>query len=148
MTRPEYADEFMLIMERTMMSMGAIMRRETRELGLNPPQFHLLRMLQAKGDMAVTEIADIMMVRPPTASRMIDSLCSKGMLIKEKDPDDNRVFMVRLTASAEEVLARVAGVKNQALMEVLQGENEEELSRTLKHLDRLSVKWFEYATEE
>ena len=87
------------------------------------------------------------MVAAPTASRMIDSLCAKGFLRKERDPSDHRVARLMLTSKSERLLEDVAGFRNKAIASVLEDESNEELERTIGHLAELSNRWLQIAEE-
>ena len=100
-----------------------------------------------KSRATVGELSRYLMVAAPTASRMIDGLCAKGLLRKEKDPHDHRVMMLMLTPKSESLLEDVAGFRNRAIANILEGESSEELERTIGHLARLSDKWIQVAGE-
>jgi DNA-binding MarR family transcriptional regulator len=105
------------------------------------PQFSLLKVVKRSGRMTVTELSNSLMVAPPTGSRMIDGLCSKGLLAKEKDPDDHRVTLVVLTRKSKGLLDNLLALQSQVMAEVLEDEDTEELARNMESLRRIAGKW-------
>lgn len=56
----------------------------------------------------VSELAGSMNIVPPAASRLLNSMESKGLIARKVDPGDRRNTFVCLTAAGEEILAQTA----------------------------------------
>ena len=71
-------------------------------------QYHMLGgLLDADGPLAVTELAMLAAVKPPTATRMLTCLERDGFVVRERpDTGDQRVVLVRLTDQGRACMAR------------------------------------------
>ncbi|MGW5413535.1 MarR family winged helix-turn-helix transcriptional regulator [Actinomadura geliboluensis] len=84
-----------------------------RAAGLTPAQHQLL--LAVKGHAAerpptIGDLADYLLLRHHSAVELINRAEHGGLVVRERDPDDNRVMRVRLTGAAERVLAELTRV--------------------------------------
>ncbi|MGQ9476096.1 MAG: MarR family winged helix-turn-helix transcriptional regulator [Actinomycetota bacterium] len=139
------------LVNRFLESMGVIMRlrnslfrREMSRHEVTMPQFILLKMVGAHGEMTVSRAADMMMVAPPTASRMIDNLCRKGLLERRKDEDNRRITRVRLTPRGDKVLRELNQKQREALMSILGGQ-EDDFESLVAGLESLTSRLSEIA---
>ena len=68
---------------------------------LSPSQYNVLRILRGvhPGVMACGEIAARMISREPDMTRLLDRLVRRGLVVRERGPDDRRVVRVRITAT-------------------------------------------------
>ncbi len=100
--------------------------------GVTLQQFHLLMHMKAGRRARVTDLSEMMMVSKPTASRMINTLCERGMLRKRADGGDRRLVFLELTPRGRrvaeekeawqmEMVARMQGKMDAAEMEALLG---------------------------
>lgn len=85
--------------------------RESVPRGLTPTQTQVLALLRASGAARrLSEVADEMAVTLPTASDAVKTLVAKGLISKERAPDDARAVALTLTARGrEEAESRTAG---------------------------------------
>ena len=147
--RSRLADEFLGFIGTMMRGTRAIFRRELEACDMTWPQFSLLKVVKKhSGRMTVTELSNSLMVAPPTGSRMIEGLCSKGLLAKEKDPDDHRVTLVVLTEKSRGLMDKLIELQSQVMSEVLEGEDTRELARNMKSLKRIADKWLAVAEKK
>lgn len=73
--------------------------------GLAPQQHQaLLAMRAAPADLTVGELADRLLLKPHSASGLIDRLHALGLADREESPDDRRRILVRLTPKARHLL--------------------------------------------
>jgi len=138
--------EFLLYFGTMIRGMNAILGKELEAYGVTWPQFHLLKVVKYSARVTVTELSTSLLVAPPTASRMIDGLCSKGLLVKEKDAMDHRVAVVKLTPQSGVLLERLLELQNDVMTAVFAEEETPELERNVKSLGRVASKL--YATAE
>jgi DNA-binding MarR family transcriptional regulator len=73
--------------------------------GLTPTQAQVLALLQARGAMRLSAIADELAVKQPTASDAVTALTRKGLVEKQSVPDDGRARSIRLTEAGAAVAA-------------------------------------------
>lgn len=136
------SEKFLSSIGKIMRGMHAIFRREMEEYEVTWPQFHMLKVVTARGGIGVTELSNILMIAAPTASRMIDGLCSKGLLEKEKDPGDQRVTLIHATEKGELLMKKLAEMQIHVMEEVFEGIDDAGLEESIEHLAEIADKWF------
>ncbi len=134
--------------EQTMLKLGwATHRQLHRELGefsLTVSQFAALRALQGfdKG-CTMTELAEAARQISATMTGIVDRLLDRGVVSRQRDPDDRRTLRVSLTADGEKLLVKIKEKKRVRLQLFL-----EELSDTeRKDFVRLTRKYLEVVYE-
>ena len=60
-------------------------------------QARALRFVKTKGQVSITELAELLNVSAPSASTMVERLVEKGVLVREPDPADRRRVIVTVT---------------------------------------------------
>ena len=67
-----------------------------------PPETHLavLRLVRANDGMTVRELGDALFMQSSNASAVVSQLLTQGLISKERDTDDRRVFHLHLSAEA------------------------------------------------
>jgi DNA-binding MarR family transcriptional regulator len=141
----ELVEEFMLSVGKMMRGMRAIFRWEMERYDVTWPQFHVLKFVRDGDGITVMELSHMLMISAPTTSRMIDGLCSKGLLEKEKDAQDHRVTRLRLSAQSQGLLKALTDLQDKILLEVFAEEDAAELERTVSHIGSITDKWLEIA---
>lgn len=83
----------------------------TREAGLSPSQYNVLRILALAGPegLSCSEIADRMVTREPDLTRLLAGLARKRAVTSSRSPADGRVRLNRLTARGAALLERLDG---------------------------------------
>lgn len=137
----EVAERFGQFVGSIIRGMDAIFRREMEAYEVTWPQFHLLKVVKRSERITVTELSNTLLVAAPTASRMIEGLCSKGLIEKAKDSDDHRVILVSLTPKSEALLEKLLALQRQVMSEVLAGEDPVKVDESLEFLSRLAVRF-------
>ena len=117
--REELAERLVESMGVIMRVRGSVLRSAMSRYGVTLPQFFLLKMVGNHGELNVTQISGIMMVAPPTASRMIDNLCAKGLLQRQKDPSNRRVTCVSLTREGKEIMRKLGDMHKAELLRLM-----------------------------
>jgi DNA-binding MarR family transcriptional regulator len=67
------------------------------ELGLYRGQNFILTVLSEQEGLAQSELAEKLLVRPPTISNSLDRIETAGWIVRRPDPDDRRISRVYLT---------------------------------------------------
>lgn len=67
---------------------------------LSVSQVHVIRQVRKHGTLAMSELADLLGVSPPSASTMVDRLVDKGVLSREHSTEDRRKVVVRISPEA------------------------------------------------
>jgi DNA-binding MarR family transcriptional regulator len=71
---------------------------------LNPNQLSAMAVLLNSGDQLMGELAEEERVRPPSMTRIVNSLEASGFVARRPDPRDHRQCLVTLTESGRQVL--------------------------------------------
>lgn len=94
------------------------------KIGLFAGQEQVVQVLASAGTMTMGDLAALLRVRPPTASKTVTRLAALGIVERRAEAGDGRVVRVRLTE---------AGLAKAQAIEQIQEDVEEEL---LDHLDK------------
>lgn len=74
---------------------------------LTLPQLRMVVLLDSRGPMKLTALADLLEVNPSTAKRMIDRLITSGMVDREPNPVTKREVVVVVTEEGRRVVGEV-----------------------------------------
>lgn len=85
------------------------------EVGIHPGQYRLLELLHNSQGLSQHEIARKLIIKPSTLTIMLRRLERDGLVTKERDPNDKRIFRIYLSPQGEATLAE--GSKKFALLE-------------------------------
>lgn len=100
--------------------------------GISPQQYNILRILRgSKAKMKVQIVKDRMIERAPNATRLMDKLCDKNLIERERCESDRRVVYVKITNQGLELLSTIDDNKNLSFLEKLSDEEAETLSNLL-----------------
>lgn len=76
-----------------------------KQCGVNGAQLWIMQELSESGGVRIGALADLLAIHQTTASNLVDGLVKRGYAAKLRDTVDQRVVMVRLTASGAALLA-------------------------------------------
>lgn len=100
--------------------------------GISPQQFNILRILRgAKERIKVQIVKERMIERAPNATRLMDKLCDKNLIQRERCEHDRRVVYVKITNQGLELLSTIDDNKNLSFLENLTNKEAEILSNLL-----------------
>ncbi|HVW40234.1 MAG TPA: MarR family transcriptional regulator [Amycolatopsis sp.] len=71
------------------------------------PQFRVLVVLDTRGPLKLTALADYLAVNPSTVTRMVDRLVAADLVSREANPASRRELVVTLTESGSAVVRQV-----------------------------------------
>lgn len=86
----------------------AVKRMEA--LDMKPGQVGILFILNGEGSMPQKKLAEKMGITPPSMTAAIKKLESKGYIVREASPDDQRVFEVGLSEKGKECIESLKGI--------------------------------------
>jgi DNA-binding MarR family transcriptional regulator len=99
---------------------------------ISPQQFNILRILRgAKERVKVQIVKDRMIERAPNATRLMDKLCDKNLIERERCEHDRRVENVKITKQGLELLSTIDDNKNLSFLDKLTDEEAITLSNLL-----------------
>jgi DNA-binding MarR family transcriptional regulator len=104
--------------------------------GLEAQQYQLLLSLKAQtlqhGDVSVGDLAERLLLKHHSAVGLVDRLEHKGLVLRHRDPADQRRVLLQLTPSGEQTLSQLAG-RHQAELRHLAPELIDALRGVLGH---------------
>ena len=110
--------------------------------GMTPERLSALSVIEKRGPISVTALADTEMVRPATMSRMVSALVDDGLVKRSEDKNDGRGVLVSSTAKGRRAQQRAQQQRLQHFAEALGALSTEQLSamRSLASaLERLTL---------
>jgi DNA-binding MarR family transcriptional regulator len=103
-------------------------------------QVSVLSSVDRLGNPTLGELAAWEQVQPPSMTRQVDALVTKGLVVREVRPEDRRIARVRLTPAGDRVLQRNRSVRTAAVaarLRHLPPEEREHLEELVHLLERL-----------
>lgn len=111
--------------------------RVMAEVGLRPPDFGVMRLIEDRPGQTQTELVAGAMIDASTMVAVLDELESEGIAERRPHPSDRRKHAVHLTAKGKRKLERATELANayaEELLAPLSGEERETLQRLLRKL--------------
>jgi DNA-binding MarR family transcriptional regulator len=105
---------------------------------LERPAFVLLMVIAERGRLRPSALADCLFVDLSTVSRQLVALEQAGWVARERDPEDRRAQLVRVTTEGDHVLQRNHQARREVLAELLGDWPEADLSSFAGHLSRFN----------
>jgi DNA-binding MarR family transcriptional regulator len=81
-------------------------RQQCEALGVTATQLNVLKLLLEVGQLSLTELSRRLASQNSTVTGIADRLEAGGLVVRERDPDDRRVWRVRLTDKGRSIAAR------------------------------------------
>jgi len=94
-----FHDDILRSLRRIMRAVDLYSRRLVTQHGLSSPQLICLAQLNANGSMMTGQLAASMSLSPATLCGILDRLEVRGLVTRERQIDDKRRVLVRLTRS-------------------------------------------------
>jgi DNA-binding MarR family transcriptional regulator len=107
-------------------------------LGLRPPHFGVLTLIQASPGSAQRELVERSMIDASTMVAVIDELEERGLAERRPDPSDRRRRAVYLTPQGRRTLERARGAAMATAKDVFGPLDERELATLTKLLRKLA----------
>jgi len=100
-------------------------------------QWRVIRILQERGETDSSSLAVLALVLPPSLTRMLKALESRGFVSTKKDPSDARRNLVRLTEKGAHFIETVAPSSAGIYADIEEAVGRERLSHLLEDLQAL-----------
>jgi DNA-binding MarR family transcriptional regulator len=133
----------------------ARLTRQLRSLelpqGMTPERLSALSVIEKRGPISVTALADNELVRPATMSRMVSALVDDGLVKRCEDKEDGRGVLVAATSKGRRAFQRAQEQRLQHFAEALNSLSGEQLTAmrsVTTALERLTVLLHGGSTEE
>jgi MarR family transcriptional regulator, organic hydroperoxide resistance regulator len=105
--------------------------------GITPQQFNVLRILRGAGPdgTPTLTIAERMIEEAPGITRLLDRLEAKGMVHRQRCPEDRRQVLCHATPEALDLLGKIDGAMNEADDDALGTLSDEDKMQLIRLLD-------------
>jgi len=120
---PELAAHLRLVI----MRLARQLRSQT-VAGLSPSLISALVTIECQGPVTLGQLAALERVKPPSVTRMVGALEQTGLVRREADPGDRRVFRLSLTADGQRTVRRSRTRKTAYLAKRLRDLDDAELA--------------------
>jgi DNA-binding MarR family transcriptional regulator len=105
---------------------------------VDPPAFMLLSRLAEYGPMRLSALAGCVLLDVSTVSRQVQDLQQAGWVVRERDPQDGRASLLRLSPDGEAILAAGYEQRRRALRQVFVAWTDDQRQALADQLSRLN----------
>lgn len=84
-----------------------VTKQVARSLGLTGPQVSALKILEAVGDLSLSELSGRMSAKNSTITGIVDRMERDGLVVRERSQTDRRVVLIRATPRGLEIAQSV-----------------------------------------
>jgi len=133
----DYQEDILKSLRRIMRAVDLYSRRLFTDHGLSGPQLLCLRQLNANGAMLTGQLARSVSLSPATICGILDRLEARELVQRERQTDDKRRVLVKLTAKGRRVARKAPPSLETGFLEQLAAlplSEQAELDRVLKKL--------------
>ena len=134
---PALESDFLFLIYDTAQLMRRRADTRAREAGMTRAQWAVLARLERQPGITQNALAQLTDVEPITVGRLIDRLEASGHVERQPDPDDRRVWRLRLTPKATELLTEIHQFRRELhdqLVEGLDAKTHQALVRGLQRI--------------
>jgi DNA-binding MarR family transcriptional regulator len=117
---------------------AAAFAERIRPLELTPPQAGVLRRLAQFPGQSQRGLADALGMHAPRLVALIDELEHRGLVARDRDPDDRRNYSITLTDTGRQVLTKLARVAREHELAITAALDNDERAQLLDLLRRLA----------
>ncbi|MFI5235677.1 MAG: MarR family winged helix-turn-helix transcriptional regulator [Gemmatimonadales bacterium] len=106
---PSLEAEAALNIVRTADAYLRLMAKALKPAGLTPTQYNALRILRGAGAAGhtCTAVSERMLTRDPDVTRLLDRLEKRGLVERERHPQDRRAIVVHITEAGRQLLEQL-----------------------------------------
>ncbi|HUJ11366.1 MAG TPA: MarR family transcriptional regulator [Verrucomicrobiae bacterium] len=114
------------------------------QYGISGPQWGILRVLhrseaQGRGSLRITDLGQLMLIRPPSVTGAIDRLERRGLVQRNPSKDDRRVRRVSLTPSGRKLVKKILTGHVEHIQSLFAGFDSRDLDTFRNLLDQLET---------
>jgi len=106
------AEEFRYVVLAAQREGNRLLAAALRELDLTPAWAETLVILDERSPLTVTELGDLLVCESDHPSRLVDRMARAGLLERTALPSDRRAVHLRLTPSAQVLVAQVRAIED------------------------------------
>ena len=135
MDQPAY--DFLVLLNDLARAIRTEADKRARLHGMTRAQWIILKHLQQTPGLSQRALAEILEVEPITVGRLVDRLEARGLVERQPDPDDRRIWRLHLLPAGQPILATLTTQRDSILELVTDGIDAATLgqvSETLQHM--------------
>lgn len=111
--------------------------QRARRLNMTRAQWAVLARLEEAQGLKQAELAELLDIAPITLTRIVDRLCTNGMVERRPDAKDRRAKRLFLTPRARPVMERLSRLGADLMQDVLAGMDQRSIDTMLAALDQM-----------
>ncbi|MBN8961433.1 MAG: MarR family transcriptional regulator [Rhizobiales bacterium] len=111
--------------------------KQASQYGLTRTQWAVLAKVNRTEGLKQAEIAEMLEIQPITLTRLIDKLCSSGLLERRSDATDRRINRLYLTKAARPLMAKLAALRSEVVATACTGFSHTEVHRLVEQLETI-----------
>jgi len=111
--------------------------QQARQFGMTRAQWAVLARLEQGEGLKQSELAELLDLQPITLTRLVDRLCTNGLIERRADPNDRRAKRLYLTAAARPLMDRLAELGGSMMATVLEGFDLPTIERKIAELSHV-----------
>lgn len=112
-------DEIAILLHEQFSRLSRQLRNLELPQGMTPERLSALSVIEKRGPISVTSLADKERVRPATMSRMVSALVDEGFVRRSEDKQDGRGVLVSVTPKGRRTYQRAQALRLQHLARAL-----------------------------
>src|SRR5258708_39740247 len=117
---------------------AAAFAERVQPLELTPPQAGVLRRLGQFPGQSQRGLAEALGMHAPRLVALIDELEDRGLVARDRDPDDRRNYAISLTDEGRQTLAELAGVAREHELAITAALDDDERAQLVALLRRVA----------
>jgi len=114
-------EDLLLLISDTARLIGTYADRIARRSGMTKAQWVLMMKLARHPGLSQKDLADMMEVEPITVGRLVDRLEARGLVARDPDEQDRRIWRLRLLPAAQPLLREMVAQRAEIAAMIVTG---------------------------
>jgi MarR family transcriptional regulator for hemolysin len=129
--------DFLFLIYDVAQSMRRHADKRARTHGMTRAQWAVLARLEREPDITQSRLAALTDVEPITIGRLVDRLEANGLIERRPDPNDRRIWRLKLTSKSAAVLRQIATFRRELHEDMAEGSDPQTLESLVRGLQRM-----------
>jgi DNA-binding MarR family transcriptional regulator len=109
-----------------------------QEINITYPQWRVIKEIKfSNGNITAKEISDNLNADKVTISDIVNRLANKGYLVKEKDINDNRRHIIKITSESDDMCEKVMKIEDTFRNKIFENLSDEEIKCYINTTEKL-----------
>jgi MarR family transcriptional regulator for hemolysin len=134
-----HGDDLLVLVTDAARLIGTYADRIARRNGMTKAQWVLMIRLARYPGLSQKDLADMLEVEPITVGRLVDRLEARGLVARDPDEQDRRIWRLRLLPAAEPLLAAMAGHRAEIAAMIVTGIGPETVKTMMRGLGQVKT---------